>query len=108
MLTGETSDMVMDTYQEQGYKAALGKVISILESMPDEEVPVSLGIRIANMYLEIGDKEKALSMLEGLLETQGPDLPYVTTGIIHFKELENEPRFLAILEKMGLSPPLPG
>ncbi len=107
MLGDEASAMVMDTFDEHGYQAALGKVITILESIPDEEVPVSMGIRIADMYLEIGNIDKALSILEGLLEKQGPDLPYVTTGIDHYKELESEPRFLAILENMGLPPPLP-
>ncbi len=107
MLGEEASAMVMDTFDEQGYQAALGEVIAILESIPDEQVPVSLGIRIADMYLEIGNIDKALSILEGLLEQQGPDLPYVTTGIDHYKELESEPRFLAILENMGLPPPLP-
>jgi len=107
MLDEEASAMVMDTYNEQGYQAALGKVITFLESIPEEEIPVSMGIRIANMYVEIDKKEKALNILEDLLEKQGPDLPYVTTGIDHFKKLECEPRFLAILDKMGLPPPLP-
>ena len=107
MLDEVQSAMVMDTFSKEGYPAALGKVITILESMPDEEVPVSMGIRIADMYLETGHIDKALDILEDLLEKQGPDLPYVTTGIEHFKELESEPRFLAMLEKMGLPPPLP-
>ena len=107
MLDEEFTAMVMNTYNEGGYQAALGKVITILESVPEEEVPVTMGIRIADMYLEIGKKDEALNILEDLLEKQGPDLPYVTTGIDHYKELESEPRFLAILEKMGLPPPLP-
>ncbi len=59
-------------------------------------------IRIAWMYLKVDKTDEALNILEKVLEEQGPDLPYVTTGIDHYKELESEPRFLAILEKMGL------
>jgi tetratricopeptide (TPR) repeat protein len=102
MLDEGASAIVMDAFNDQGYHAALGKVITILESYPDEAVPVSLGIRLADMYLTIGKKDEALNILEDLLQKQGPDLPYVTTGIEHFKYLESEPRFQAILEKMGL------
>ena len=56
MLDEEISAMVMDTYNESGYEAALGRIITLLESLPDEEVPVSIGIRIADMYLKIGKK----------------------------------------------------
>jgi TolB-like protein len=106
MLDEESSAMVMDTYKEQGYASALGKVITILESMPEEQVPVSLGIRIANMYLKIDKNDEALNILEDLLEKQGPDLPYVFTGSEIFEEIQDHPRFLAIQEKMGL-PPMP-
>jgi TolB-like protein len=106
MLDEESSAMVMDTYKEQGYASALGKVITILESMPEEQVPVSLGIRIANMYQKIDKNEEALIILEDLLEKQGPDLPYVFTGSGMYEEIQDHPRFLAIQEKMEL-PPMP-
>ncbi len=41
MLDEVASAMVMDTYNEQGYQAALEKVITIVEAIPDEQVPVS-------------------------------------------------------------------
>lgn len=106
MLDEESSAMVMDTFNEQGYASALGKVITILESMPEEQVPVSLGIRIANMYQKIDKNDEALIIFEDLLEKQGPDLPYVFTGSEIWEEIEDNPRFLAIQEKMGL-PPMP-
>ncbi|TFH26503.1 MAG: tetratricopeptide repeat protein [Bacteroidia bacterium] len=104
-LDEENSALVLDTFKEQGYKAALGKLISIVETIPDEQIPVSAATRIAWMYLQVDNTDEALSILEKELEEQAADLPYVTTGIDHYKELESEPRFLAILEKMGL--PLP-
>ena len=78
-----------------------------METIPDEQIPVSAATRIAWMYLQVDNTDEALSILEKELEEQAADLPYVTTGIDHYKELESEPRFLAILEKMGLPPPLP-
>jgi TolB-like protein len=106
-LDAENSALVMDTYQEQGYKAALEKFISIVETIPDEQIPVSAATRIAWMYLQVDKTDEALSILEKELEEQSADLPYVTTGIGHYSKLESEPRFLAILEKMGLPPPNP-
>ena len=97
----------MDQFKKQGYKAGLEKMVSIVEAIPEEQIPVSAATRIAWMYLMVDETDKALSILESVLEAQGPDLPYVTTGIDHYKELESEPRFLAILEDMGLPPPLP-
>jgi hypothetical protein len=83
------------------------KFTSIVEAIPDEQILLSAGIRIAHLCVNAGETDKALSILEKLLEEQGPDLPYVTTGIGHFKKLEKEPRFLAIVDKLGLPPPLP-
>jgi tetratricopeptide (TPR) repeat protein len=105
MLDEETSALVLDTYKDQGYAAALAKMVSILEAIPDEQIPVSAAIRIAWMYLRVDNPDKALDILEKVLEEQGPDLPYVTTGNAQYKGLEREPRFLAIIEKMGLPPP---
>ena len=99
---------ILEAFQNTGYNGALEKLISIIESIPEEQIPVSAGIRIAHMYVHTGEVEKGMSILERLLVEQGPDLPYVTTGIKHFQKLESEPRFLAILEKMGLPPPIPG
>jgi len=101
------SSLVMDQFKNLGYNAALEKMISIVEAIPEEEIPVSAATRIAWMYLMVDKTDKALSILEAVLEAQGPDLPYVTTGIGHYKALESEPRFLTILDKMGLPPPAP-
>jgi hypothetical protein len=76
-----------------------------VETIPDEQIPVSAATRIAWMYLMVDKTDEALSILENELEGQGADLPYVTTGIEHYHKLENQPRFKAILEKMGLPAP---
>ena len=101
----ENSAAVQEIFKEEGYKAALAKFISIVETIPDEQIPVSAATRIAWMYLMVDKTDKALNILENELEGQGADLPYVTTGIDHYDKLESLPRFKAILEKMGLPPP---
>ena len=106
MLDEEKASVVIQAYTESGYKAALREFISILEAIPDEKLPVSAGIRIANMYVYTGETEKGLDIFEKRLAEHDPDLPYVTTGLLHYKSLETEPRFLDMVKKMGLPPPV--
>jgi len=44
----------------------------------------------------------ALIIIEKGLAGQGPDLPYVFTASELYEEMQGNPRYLAILEKMGL------
>jgi len=98
----ENTELILDTYEKQGNIAAVEKVITMLEAIPDEQIPVSAAIRIAVLYHLVDRTDAALDILETILEEQGPDLPYATTGGRSFEKLKNEPRFLAIIEKMGL------
>ena len=101
-LDEETMLLVMDTFEKQDYIAALGQILSIVESIPDEEIPVSAFTRIAWLYQITGIADEALTILEKVLDGQGPDLPYVFTGSELYVEIQDNPRFLAIQEKMGL------
>jgi TolB-like protein len=103
-LDEEKMVQVMDTFNKQGYIAALEEILSYVESIPDEEIPVSASIRIAWLYMKTGGLDKALSILETQLEEQAADLHYVFTGSELFKEISDHPRFIAIQEKMGLPP----
>ena len=57
---------------------------------------------IADWYGLIGEDEKALEWLEKYVETKKFPLPDLSFNI-HFKNLHDNPRFIAILEKMGLA-----
>jgi len=103
-LDEESMKLVLDTFEKQDYIAALGQILSIVESIPEEEIPVSASIRIAWLYLRTGSLDETLIILEKVQEGQGPDLPYVFTGSEMYKEMEDHPRFLAIQEKIGLPP----
>ena len=106
MLQEDNAALVIHAFKESGYMAALREIISILETIPDEKLPVSAGMRIAHMYIHLGETEKGLDIFEKRLLEHDPDLPYVTTGLGHYKSLETEPRFLDLVRKMGLPPPL--
>ena len=103
-LDEEMMVQVMDTFKKQGYIAALEEILSFVESIPDEEIPVSASIRIAWLHMKTGGVGEALTILEDELDRQAADLHYVFTGNELFKEIADHPRFLAIQEKMGLPP----
>ncbi|MBE9517617.1 MAG: hypothetical protein IMY68_03575 [Bacteroidetes bacterium] len=103
-LDEEKMVQVMDTFKKQGYIAALEEILSFVESIPDEEIPVSASIRIAWLHMKTGGVDEALTILEDELDRQAADLHYVFTGNDQFEEIADHPRFLAIQEKMGLPP----
>ncbi len=103
-LDEETSIFIQNTFDTLGFVAALEQILNIVESVPDEQIPVSAAVRIAWLHLKTGNVDECLNILEDRLKEQGPDLAYVTTGIAMFDQIENDPRYVAILEKMGLPP----
>ena len=57
---------------------------------------------LAQKYAFLGENENALTMLEKCFKERDIWAPYMK-GNPYFKKLHNEPRFKAILEKMGLA-----
>ncbi len=56
-------------------------------------------------YMILNQNDKALDWFEIGLQFQDPNMPYITTGFFDKTHLYDNPRFIAILEKMNL--PLP-
>jgi len=105
MMFGMNEEIMMqvqETLETQGYQAALKQILSVIQSIPEEEVPVSATIRIAWLHMLTGGMEEALTIIEKVLAGQGPDLPYVFTASELYKEMQGNPRYLAVQEKMGL------
>jgi hypothetical protein len=55
---------------------------------------------IAQLYLEAGEKAKALEWLEKGVELRDPNMPYL--GVPFYDSLHSEPRFQALLRRMNL------
>jgi len=60
-------------------------------------------LSLAGYYSEIGEKEKALDLLEKAYEWKVPSLPGINAISELNNNLRNEPRFQALLGKMGLT-----
>jgi TolB-like protein/AraC-like DNA-binding protein/Tfp pilus assembly protein PilF len=92
-------NMVKEYYEKQGIKGLPKAVIQMNENDVDS---VSGFIGLAKHYCFLGDKNKALDNLEMALKSEIPGIPYINNDR-DFSTLQNEPRFQALLQKMGLS-----
>ncbi len=59
-------------------------------------------LKVAYIYLALGNRELAFQHLEREYEQRDPELPYINVDPV-FDPIRTEPRFVAILAKMGLS-----
>ena len=59
-------------------------------------------VRIAFIYMGLGDRENVFRHLERDYEERDPDLPYINADPV-FDPVREDPRFVAILRAMGLA-----
>jgi tetratricopeptide (TPR) repeat protein len=87
-------------FNEHGYYVALEEVVHQLELLaPNSFVhPFDMAIR----YNMLNQYEKAMDWIETGFEIHDPNMPYIAVGIANFNELYDNPRFIAIMEKMNL------
>jgi serine/threonine protein kinase/tetratricopeptide (TPR) repeat protein len=85
-------------YAKVGYAKAWGAVADEQAALHDKGMGA---IDIADSYLLVGDKNKALDWLETAYEERDPDLPYINCWP-HWDSLRSEPRFQALLRRMGI------
>ena len=58
---------------------------------------------LAGVYAGLGEKDQAFAWLEKSLEQRSGELPYITTHF-HFEDLRSDPRYAALVRRMGLEP----
>lgn len=88
---------------EEGFLAAYEEILQQYEGLYKKGL-ISPG-RMASRYIMGDQQEKALNCLERAYEVHDPIIPYIATGGYPYYPLYDNPRFIAILEKMNL--PLP-
>jgi len=94
---------LQNIFDERGYFPALQEVVNLLELAAQQNFIQPFGV--ATFYLQLKNIEKALEWIEKAFEGHDPDMPYISTQLAEFDQLYDNPRFIAILEKMNL--PLP-
>jgi tetratricopeptide (TPR) repeat protein len=92
------ADEVWSIYNKDGIKGILQLLIKL-----EEQKSFVNQCRIANLYILMEEKELALNWLEIAFENHIAELPRINCNA-DFDILRSEPRFLALIEKMGLTP----
>ena len=96
-LTEKYTFNIEEVYQDYGIEGVYRELIRSELKAKDKYSTK----RLADYHAFLGENQKALSYLEELYETRNKDILGIKRGI-YLRELNSEPRFLAILKKMGL------
>jgi TolB-like protein len=92
------SNIIKDVYNKSGVNGLWNWLIESELKSPNLQ-PLTL----ANRYVKIGKKEEALNWLEKAFENRSPEFPSAINNNPDYDDLRSEPRFQAIIKKMGLS-----
>jgi len=96
-LTARNANMVKDIYNKSGMNGIFEWLIELELKNPEPD-PLTIAI----WYAKMNKKDEALNWLEKAFEKRPPGIPRINTNP-DFDNLRSEPRFLAIIEKLGLS-----
>jgi serine/threonine protein kinase/TolB-like protein/cytochrome c-type biogenesis protein CcmH/NrfG len=84
---------------EAGFAGAEKRLADVLATRYGEKGGVS-AYHLANLYVHAGSIDRALDWLEKAYEEHDPNMPYIGNPV--FDSLRSEPRFQALVRKMGL------
>jgi TolB-like protein/Tfp pilus assembly protein PilF len=101
-LTAKYADNVKEVYNKSGINGLLNFLIDL---QPESSIPSHY--ILAQLYALLGKKEEALDCLEKTLEEYEPHTLRINSNP-DFDYLRSEPRFVALIKKMGLSDYGPG
>jgi serine/threonine protein kinase/tetratricopeptide (TPR) repeat protein len=94
----EITPLVDRAYQAGGRKAALEAAAQALENLSRQRsIPIG---DIAQLYLLLGRRDKAMDWLERVYERGSPEVIFFRRGWV-LQSLRSEPRFQALLKKIG-------
>ena len=101
----ETFASLEKTYREYGYVATKNQIINIVEKNFKEKGQLYYQMGwLAIDYIDIGEFNKAVEIMEIMYVNRDPGVTYMTTWG-GYEQMKDNPRYIALLKKMNL--PLP-
>jgi TolB-like protein len=101
----ETLSSLEKTLKEHGYVATKNQMIDIVEKNFKENGPLYYQMAwLAIDYIDIGEFNKAVEIMEIMYENRDPGVTYLTTWG-GYEQMKDNPRYIALLKRMKL--PLP-
>jgi tetratricopeptide (TPR) repeat protein len=95
----EAAQMLEAMYAQLGYEGAMLQMANALEQASVSNYIPSM--RIAVLYEQGGDYEKAMKWYESALDLRDPNVPYVGVNVKN-PEMQRHPRFKELLLELGL------
>jgi adenylate cyclase len=99
----EVFQSIETTLEKEGIQAGYEEVVVHLEALQQSMFLVP--VHMANRYVRIHQYDKAMDQVELGFEVHDQNMPYIATGFNNLVPLYNNPRFLAIMEKLKLPMP---
>ncbi len=96
---GDLAALIGETFLQEGFQRAMERGAQALASLAG--AGAVLPMDVAFLYGFAGDKPRTLDWLEAGFEARDPNMPYIGVMPV-FDSLGAEPRFQALLRKMGL------
>jgi hypothetical protein len=96
-MNAKYANIVKEVYDKSGTKGLLNLLIEV-ELNNSNPSPY----RLAHLYAFLGKNEEALDYLDKVMEEKYPQILRINSNP-DFDNLRSEPRFVALIEKMGLS-----
>ena len=91
-------------FDKQGFVAAYEEITNQMEVVAQNGLFGPLDMAVWYIYADRPDK--AMDWFEKGFEIHDPVMPYIATGMFSLDTLYENPRFINILEKMDLPPPV--
>ena len=99
-LDDKARENIMGVFQKNGYGDAINTLLTYLEKYAETNYvgPFEMG----EYYYQAGKKEKSIECYQKGYEMHDPMMPYISLSEIAFEEIKDDPRMIAIMEKMNL------
>jgi len=99
-LNDEAREAIMAVFQDKGYVEAINTLLTYLEEYARTN---HTGYKeMGEYYYRVGNLDKTIECYIKGYETHDPMMPYFTLPHNGFDDIKDDPRIIAIVEKMGL------
>jgi tetratricopeptide (TPR) repeat protein len=93
-------DFIDDNYRKIGYSETVRSVADTLSSLYENDIQYVPPYRIHQLYELVDDQDNCIKWMEEMYRIKSGQLPYFS--IKGFRKYSDDPRYIAIMEKMGL------
>ncbi|HEX3232637.1 MAG TPA: bacterial transcriptional activator domain-containing protein, partial [Gemmatimonadales bacterium] len=99
----DTSSLNHALVRARSDPAARTAALALLGRLRAQRLPGKPGIKVAQWYAVLGERETALAMLEQAAAEQNPALEMIKVEPV-WDSVRHDPRFAAVVRQIGLSP----